>query len=238
MAVAGSVVGVESKPEIVGEEDSQMLSDFVYTAVRDAIIQGRYGAGERLRERDIAAELNVSRVPIRAALPRLEAAGFARILPRRTAVVTHITVRDVEELYDLRSVLEPLIAQTAARRVAAGISAAQLNAAWQAADEALGRGDFVALNTANAQLHHEIAVLANNTLLDRTLEPLTERSNRLNAVTISSDPTTRHGEHTALVSAIVDGHLELARASAYTHVELGRQRTLAALPSHPHYSAL
>jgi DNA-binding GntR family transcriptional regulator len=227
---------VATEPEPVDDDSSRMLSDFVYESVRAAIIDGRYNAGERLRERDIALELNVSRVPIRTALPRLETAGFARILPRRTAVVSHITTRDVEELYDLRSVLEPLIARSAARRVAAGIAPDGLREAFDAASAALAADDFAALNSHNARLHREIAMLADNQLLNRTLEPLTERSDRLNAVTIESDPVTRHAEHTALVTAVSEGHAELAEASAYVHVELGRQRTLAALPTHPHYS--
>jgi DNA-binding GntR family transcriptional regulator len=213
------------------------LAAQVYDRLRAAIIDCRYPAGERLRERELGEELHVSRVPIREALPRLEAAGFVRMEPRRGAVVTFITDKDVEELYDLRSVVEPLVARTAARRVAQGESAATLAGALDAASGALATSDLDGLHAANALIHREIVRIAGNDLLNKTLAPLNERSDRLNAVTISTDRGERHYEHKMLVESIVAGNIEVAGSVAFSHVELGRRRTLSTLPDHPHYAA-
>ena len=212
------------------------LSAVVYEQLRDAIIACRYPAGERLRERELGIELDVSRVPIREALPRLATAGLVRMEPRRGAIVTHITSQDVEDLYDLRSVIEPLIARTAARRTAAGADAAALHDALAEADTALSTTDSRALDAANARLHREILTLAGSSLLEKTLAPLIDRSDRLSAVTLHSDPEVRHSEHRLLVDAITTGSAEVAQAIAFAHVEFGRSRTLSVLPNHPHYA--
>ena len=75
----------------------QSLSVKIYEELRERIIEGTLAAGERIRERELAAEFNVSRIPIREAMPRLEAEGFIKTLPRRGAVVTEMTLNDVEE---------------------------------------------------------------------------------------------------------------------------------------------
>jgi DNA-binding GntR family transcriptional regulator len=230
-------VGVDNEGGAETNDESKALSQFVYERLREGIISGRYAAGEPLRERDIASEFNVSRIPIRTALPRLEVGGFVRVLPRRTAVVTHITSREVGELYDLRAVLEPLIARTAAERVSNGADSDDVERALAAAAEALHHSDFAELDRLNTALHASIVELADTRLLNKTFAPLQDRIDRLSGVTIASDPVTRHSEHAALVDAIVSGHAELAAATAYTHTERGRSRTLAVLPEHPHYAA-
>lgn len=228
---------VDDDAHTAADQGSGALSAVVYGRLRDAIIACRYPAGERLRERDLAIELNVSRVPIREALPRLETAGFVRIEPRRGAIVTHITTQDANELYDLRAVIEPLIARTAARRVAAGSNPAALHAALTDANTALFSENPVELNAANTRLHRRILDLTESHLLEKTFAPLMDRTDRLSAVTIDADPEVRHSEHRLLVDAITGGLDEVAQAIAFAHVEFGRSRTLLALPSHPHFAS-
>ncbi|MFT4260490.1 GntR family transcriptional regulator [Microbacterium sp.] len=214
----------------VDEDSPAILSESVYERLRHDIISGRYRPGDRLTEREIAEELGVSRIPIRAAINRLEVTGFLRLLPRRTAVVTEVTRADVEELYDLRAALEAVAARTAALRVASGADPGALEQALAASEDALQRHDGEELDRCNARLHQEIAALADHRLLDKTFGPLQDRSDRLSAMTIASDPDVRHDEHRALVGAIVSGNARLAEACAFTHVEQGRQRTLQRLP--------
>lgn len=215
------------------ETSSEVLSRFVYDELRARIIDGRLAAGEPLRERDLAEELNVSRVPIREALPALEHAGFVRVVPRRSAVVTHITVTDVDELYDLRAVLEPLAAKGAAAAVAAGASPAPLETAVEASRGALETQDYAAFSRHNTEFHRGIEALAGNALYVTTMEPLHERSDRLNVATLRSEPSARHAEHVQLCAAIAAGRAEVAAALAFTHVELGRHRTLETLAHVP-----
>lgn len=209
------------------------LSRRVFDDIRSRILDGRIPAGEPLRERDLSSELDVSRVPIREALPMLEAAGLVTLSPRRPAVVTMVTRSGVDELYDIRSALEPLVARKAATAVASGSDASGLVDAVDRAGDALVSGDLTAFHHASGGVHAGIEALSDNKLFVVIMEPLRERSNRLNVANIERDPSKRHGEHVALVDAIADGNAELAAAVAYSHVEWGRQRTFETLSAVP-----
>lgn len=212
---------------------NENLSRRVFDEIRARILDGRIPAGEPLRERDLGSELDVSRVPIREALPMLEAAGLVTLSPRRPAVVTMVTRSGVDELYDIRSALEPLVARMAASAVLAGADASPLVDAVNRAGAALDAGDLMSFHVASGGVHAGIEALADNKLFVVIMEPLRERSNRLNVANIERDPSKRHGEHVALVDAIAEGDAELAGAVAYSHVEWGRRRTFETLSSVP-----
>ena len=91
-------------------------SDIVCAMLRELIISGELGAGEPLRQRDLAARFGVSQTPVREALRRLESEGLVTNDPHRGATVTG-TADAVEENSQIRAVLEPLGARLAARSV-------------------------------------------------------------------------------------------------------------------------
>ena len=80
--------------------------DTVAAALRTGLHQGRWGPGTALRQEDLAAELGVSRIPVREALTRLHAEGLIVIEPNRGAFVPVLTAPEVEEIFDLRLLLE------------------------------------------------------------------------------------------------------------------------------------
>lgn len=221
---------------MAADEDRKMLSRFVYDEIRARILDGRLVAGEPVRERELATELAVSRVPIREAMPWLELSGLVVLSPRRPAVVTTITRRDVDELYDIRSALEPLVARRAAAQVAGGADPTALTTIVAEAASALVRDDLLAVHRANGRIHGAIESLADNRLFVSTMGPLNERSNRLNVANIHSDPTRRHTEHVALAEAITHGDTELASSIAHAHVEWGRARTIETLAQVPGFT--
>lgn len=209
--------------------EGQARSVWVFEQVKRRIIDGELRPGDDLRERDIAESLGVSRVPVREALPLLESAGLVKLTPRRSAKVTDITEKDMEDLFDLRSSLEPLAARLAASRVAAGADTSRLREALEGASTALEEGDDGGFHDHSSQLHLEIERLASNPLLDYVMNSLRERNARLNVVNIGSHARTRHDEHVILATAILDGNVRLAEAVAFTHVELGHARTVEAV---------
>lgn len=88
------------------EQDRATLQFKVTTKLRELILRGEFKMGERLMQEEWAHKLGVSRMPLREALRQLEVEGLVRIEPRRGAVVTPISVEDIEEIYQLRAVLE------------------------------------------------------------------------------------------------------------------------------------
>ena len=82
------------------------IRERVYESLRSAILAGRHDPGERLAEEHLAEELKVSRTPVREALHKLESEGLIRPLETRGFIVSRETKEEVEELFELRSVLE------------------------------------------------------------------------------------------------------------------------------------
>jgi DNA-binding GntR family transcriptional regulator len=85
-----------------------------YEALHRGMIEGRYPPGSWVRESDVARAIGVSRTPVREALNRLQAEGLVRIHPHRGAVVVGWTARDLDDIFELRVLVEGY----GARRVA------------------------------------------------------------------------------------------------------------------------
>ena len=87
--------------------DGRGAAEYAYGEVRRQIITGERAGGDWLREGDLATELGVSRTPIREALQRLTAEGLAQHEPNRGVRVESWTSADLDEIFSLRSILEP-----------------------------------------------------------------------------------------------------------------------------------
>lgn len=88
------------------DQDRATLQFKVTTKLRDLILTGEFKMGERLMQEEWAKKLGVSRMPLREALRQLETEGLVRIEPRRGAIVTPVSTEDIEEIYELRAILE------------------------------------------------------------------------------------------------------------------------------------
>jgi DNA-binding GntR family transcriptional regulator len=86
-----------------------------YEQIRRAIVEGRYQAGQRLVEKNLGEEFEVSRTPVREALRMLESDGLVVSLPNKGSIVRPLSAQDIYDIYDLRVRLESLAAERAAR---------------------------------------------------------------------------------------------------------------------------
>ncbi|MBL3699594.1 GntR family transcriptional regulator [Leucobacter luti] len=209
-----------------GDAGQQTRGEAVYEWVRDRIIDGTLPTGSRIRERDLAEAINVSRVPIREAFPRLEAEGYIRTLPRRGAVVAPMALADVIELFDVRASLEVLAARLAAARCAAGASGDGLVRALAAAEGTITGDDSHAIARATSDFHDAVVDLAGNALLRDLMLPIRGRVKRLFNIANERDDVDLHREHRDLCDAIVRGQVERAAALALAHVEHSRADTV------------
>lgn len=85
--------------------------------LRERIISGVLVAGARIDQQALAEEFSVSRMPVREALRQLDAEGFVTLVPHRGAVVSELTPSQIEEIYEIRSVLEGLACGLSAKRL-------------------------------------------------------------------------------------------------------------------------
>src|SRR3712207_4280762 len=108
----------QAPPKADGREMAGAVEK-AYTAIRERIITGDYAPSARITEQEISDTAGVSRTPAREALRRLQAEGFVRVVPNQGAIVTDWTEADIEEIFELRAMLEPYGAYRAAARITA-----------------------------------------------------------------------------------------------------------------------
>jgi DNA-binding GntR family transcriptional regulator len=136
--------------------------------LRDDILLGRRPPGSRLVERDIAAELNVSRLPVREAIKSLVAEGVVVARPRTWAVVREFTEQDIQDFAELRESIETVIFLFAAERHDE-IGLRRLWDTYEREADAARRDDAETARSAAAQFHAIAVELAGNEMLGELL---------------------------------------------------------------------
>lgn len=143
------------------------LREQVLDALRDAIIQGEFKPGQPLVETELAAQLGVSRAPIREALQVLNSEGLLETIPYHGTTVRRLTRRDIEELYSLRSVLESFaIRRIIARRNPDDVET--LREHFRAMLDRAEAGDLKTLNEIDRGFHDTLIRLSDHRLLQST----------------------------------------------------------------------
>ncbi|MFE3515275.1 GntR family transcriptional regulator [Streptomyces sp. NPDC059166] len=202
------------------------LRDQVCEGIRDQIITGRLGPGDRLVERDVAEEFGVSRIPAREAIRILMGEGFLEALSPRRIVVKQLSRRDVLNLFDLREALEVLAVRRAAER-ADEAQLRQLRRLLESARKATDSGRPERVSRANTAFHQYIVEIAGNDLLARTLEPLEGRLRWL--FHQIDDPASVWEEHRRIYETVAAADAEAAAARALSHVRHYREVALRLL---------
>ncbi|GAB3860981.1 GntR family transcriptional regulator [Nocardioides maradonensis] len=201
------------------------LSTQAYEELKQQIVGLRRPPGQRLVERDLAAELAISRIPLREALRRLEVEGLVVIVPRQGAMVAPFTAADVRHLFDVRESTEVLAARLAAQNCdSAGLAQAQRELV--AARDAIARSDGRAIASANAGFHEAVIAMSANPLLQSMMQPINARVRWLFHLTHEDDDSQQCQEHEELYRAIAAGDADRAGTIALEHVRGTRQDSL------------
>ncbi|WP_199547810.1 GntR family transcriptional regulator [Streptomyces sp. N35] len=202
------------------------LRDLAYDALRRRILDAELQPGAPLVERDLAAGLAVSPIPLRGALRPLAAGGLVVLVPHRGALVSPFTPADVRDLFDVRESLESLAARLAAER-ADSEGLGRLAARLTQARTAIAAQDRGGIAAANAGFHADIVELADNPLLTNMMRPLEARTHWLFRLTAQRDPAQQCAEHEEMYEAIAAGDGDRAAALAHAHVVDGRAESLS-----------
>jgi DNA-binding GntR family transcriptional regulator len=206
------------------------------TALRQAIRSGQFVPGEHLGEVELAARLGVSRTPIREALRVLEAQGLVEILPNKGARVIRWSTEDLEEIYDLRSMLESHAAFRAATRIQPPALRLLFELCAQM-DDAVARSgsdDLVRLSELNNQFHGEIIRAADSPRLSASLASVVQVSlvARTFAKYSREELARSMNHHRELTAALESGAAEWASAVMKSHVLAARTASLTAESRH------
>lgn len=203
-----------------GERDASLPSgERVYQGLRSAILRGELPPNARLVELNLAAEYGVSRTPVREALKRLSAEGLVTSDSSRGLVVRGLTFREVEEIYEVREVLDGLATRLAARRISPE-ELSKLRLLVDLMAEYMERGDVDGMVQANVRFHEVISEAARNNWLWLTVRGITDFIRRFSHTSYASAARNREviEEHRRVIRALEQGDSDEAERLARQHV--------------------
>lgn len=192
-------------------------SDVVTRTLREAIWYGRFRPGDRLFQDELAAQLRVSRQPVREALRQLRSEGLVVRLPQRGVVVREFSESDIRENYHLRELLESEAARLAADRMQAA-ELEELKAINQAMARALSENDSSTLLELNAQFHRLVHESTRMSMLARLIGQLWAGLTIYTPLFIPGRASHSISEHAAIVAALEQRNPEKAASAMRAHI--------------------
>jgi DNA-binding GntR family transcriptional regulator len=204
------------------DPDPGHASDHAYHLIRAQILSGARTGGDWLREGDLAEAIGVSRTPVREALRRLTAEGLVRYERNRGVQVAVWTTEDLDEIFSLRSVLEPWACRLAARSASESLNLDELDRLASAMDEA-ARGavaDVDRITELNNRFHRLILEASNNRRLGSVVSSVVQVPLVWQTFSHYSDADLRRslGHHHELVAALTAGDPDWAESVMRSHV--------------------
>lgn len=210
-----------------GLTDVKPIREIIYDHLRQAILDGRITPGERLVERDIAAQFNASRTPVREAVRKLESEGYVEYLARKGVVVRGFNIEQIEEIYSIRKELECLAVRNAITR----ISSEQIVELKKIVDELEREWEERSPRSTSQGLHDFDNVVFNAAampLLTSFLHTLRDSLQRFSRINLTSHPRRKDAvkEHKEILEAIIDKDAERAEKLVRKHIENAREELI------------
>lgn len=215
----------------VGSIRRTSLVEEAVRVLHGAILTGRLAPGARLRQVELAAQMKISRTPLREALRKLEQEGLMTVLPGGGLRVALLDLDEAVELYEIREVLDGLAARLAAQR----ISASQLPALSRLLaqmEECVARQDAHRWFTAHVAFHEGIFQASVNGRLQRMSSVIRLSIQRFHPVLLTTPNrlVEAHREHREVFEAIQARDPEAAERLARAHIARAREIVLKVIP--------
>lgn len=207
------------KQPSVSNAESYSLSGRVFHRIREDILSGKYLQNEELREKAIADELGVSRTPVREALRQLELEGLVTIIPNKGASVVGISSKDIQDIYEIRSLLEGLCAKWAS----ANITAEQLDELDEnifLSEFHLQKQHFEQVLELDNKFHDILYTASNSKMLNHVLSDFHHYVERVRKVTLGKSERAEKSieEHKKIVEALRNRDACKAEKLANEHI--------------------
>ncbi|MBT3259940.1 MAG: GntR family transcriptional regulator [Deltaproteobacteria bacterium] len=208
------------------------LRDQIYDILKRRIVLRQIESGKKINEEDLAKSLGVSRTPIRETLLRLEHEGIVKIIPRRGAFVVSQSKEKVMDLFEVREVLEGLVAQLATKNMNH-----ELLDRLKRCLEKISSGDgdnnrLLKYTPADVEFHATLLEASDNELLKSMMESVNVHLQmvRLRTVALPGRPEQTVKEHYEILAAIEKKNSSLAEKLMRKHVASVRRDALKNMP--------
>lgn len=199
-------------------------ADRAYDHVKQRLLAGDYADGELLSEGAIAEQLGISRTPVREALLQLQSEHLLTLYPKRGALVTPISAREISDLFDVRMLVERHAIQLADPAVVVP----QLERVVARQRELLAADDRAGFAAADRDFHRAWVAAAGNEILLDLYDRLRDRQHRVVAGMIAADASRAHeilAEHVRIVIALRAGDRAAAERALVEHLDLARMHS-------------
>ncbi len=211
----------------IKSQERKPLREMVYERLKRRIQRGEIKAHERLIEQDLAAEMGLSRTPVREAISKLEQEGLINKIPQRGAVVRGTTKEEIEEVFGLRMVLESYAASLTTERIDEEILQ-QLDAMLDKQRRTLEQGNVNRYIQLNTQFHDLIYRESKSDKLYQMINNLRDYfyKYRVLILKLGEMPTISLQDHTNMVQAMRERDAHKVEALVKEHILRGRERIL------------
>ena len=221
---------MEGKLSPIKVDSYQPLREVVCETLREAIRKGTLKPGERLMEIQLAEELGVSRTPVREAIRKLELEGYVIMMPRRGTYVANLSIRDVNEVFEIRTSLDSLASGLAAERIT-DEELERLQRLLVAIGEYIEANDMDKIVETDTEFHDLLHQASRNSRLVGIIFNLREQLTRFRSTSMSFPGRLKATleEHRRIVEAIAQGNVAEAQAAAEYHMEKSEQTLLQSM---------
>ena len=212
-----------------------LLADEAYRRLKADILRCRIAPGARVSEQALSDRLGIGRAPVRTALAQLRRDGLVVAVPQVGYEITHVTLRDAQDLFEARELIELHAVERAAR----GLAQEQLDDLSTLATVECTIGDAASVEAylrANDAFHTKLVRYGANAYLAGVLTATLERMERLmflGHMRTSDLGLENDGRHRDLVDALAGHDTERAVRVLGEHLARARERTYAALVASP-----
>ncbi len=195
------------------------LRDVVFNTLREAILKGDLKPGERLMEMTLANKLGVSRTPIREAIRMLEQEGLAVTIPRKGAMVAKMTEKDLQDVLEIRDVLDELAVRAACERMTA-LQFGELQSAMADFEEAIKTGNVREIVNADEAFHDVIYSMANNPKLESIVNNIRQQMYRYRYEYVKDSGVYQNLvlEHSMIVKGLEGRDIEYLKNVMHQHL--------------------
>lgn len=210
--------------------DLNSLANQAYAALKKDILTCELDPGSTIAQSQLVKRYDFSLTPVREALKRLEQEGYVQSIPRFGYLITPVTLKDVEDLYDLRLILE----QSAVRMAIQRASAEQLAQIQQKATftyKFKNRLSYLQFLEHNISFHVSIALASGNRKLAEMLANVLNEMTRIFnlGLDLRDSAEEMRNEHIVLAAALAQRDIQLAEQIVQDQIVLSRQRVVEML---------
>lgn len=200
--------------------DRYSLRGKVYDRIREDILNGVYEEHEELKEATLGEKMGVSRTPVREALRQLELEGLVEIIPNKGARVTGITKKDIDDIYQIRYLLEGLSARWATEHVTEE-QLEKMEETLYLTEFHAKKGNYTQVYELDSQFHELMYEASGSKMLNHILSDFHMYVTRIRKTSLATDNRSKYStdEHRAILEAIKERNADKAEECAHNHVK-------------------